>query len=272
MPHISLPDEIPDEDDHRPVPSFSREDLEEAAALNREGRTAEGWAVLGGQGDRYADSAKDFVELDEFLEERLGPAFGTREDHQAHLDNYISLAYEREVDGRFLAPVEYEVIDSYRSLKDSFAVPERIDRLGLSWNPAIGLTGMHSERRGDGSGRYSKFSLQHDLGRDGHGNDDTTQNLGRTPASDALAYGGGEYGGGGAPPSTISQEQANQMSGPEFGFEVAPPSPTPEPQQDPTDEPEGDDSATPAPSPTPEPQQDPTNASVSGSIKTYDEL
>ena len=37
------------------------------------------------------------------------------------------------------------------------------------------------------------------------------------------------------------------MSGPEFGFEVAPPSPTPEPQQDPTDEPDPDDDPSPGP-------------------------
>ena len=68
-------------------------------------------------------------------------------------------------------------------------------------------------------------------------------------AAAAVAYGGGEYGGGGAAPSTISQEQENQMSGSEFGFEVAPDGNNGGNQgngghpsgQDPTDEPDPDD-------------------------------
>ena len=55
-------------------------------------------------------------------------------------------------------------------------------------------------QQGNGGNGGSLSGFQHDLGRDGYGNDDTSQNPsrgGNSPTSDAVNYGGGEYGGGG---------------------------------------------------------------------------
>ena len=59
-----------------------------------------------------------------------------------------------------------------------------------------GRYGSNSDNQDNNDNNQGYNGLQHDLGRDGHGNDDTSQNP-QTPASDAEAYGGGEYGGGG---------------------------------------------------------------------------
>ena len=277
MPHTPLPHEVPDENDHRPVPSFSGETLEEASALNKAGQTAEAWGLLAQEGDRYANRAQQMVELDEFLEQTFGRGFGNREDRQAQFDNYVALSYGREKDGRFQPPTEEEVLGSYRSLKDSYALPERVDRLGLPWNPVMAVTEMHPDRRGKGSGEYARSSLQHnlgrdsdgrddtydgssslqhDLGRDAYGNDDTTENP-QTPASDAEAYGGGEFGSGdglsgfqhdlgsdgygnddtsqnpSTNPSNNPAEHGDTTPGSQFGQEKTEPQPEPDPEPDP---------------------------------------
>ncbi len=65
---------------------------------------------------------------------------------------------------------------------------------------------------GPGRGGNPPEALQHDLGRDAYGSDDTTENP-QTPASAATQYGGGEYGGGG----NTAASDAESYGGGEYG-------------------------------------------------------
>ena len=71
--------------DERVLPTASQEAWEKARKLNELGKILEGWDVLAGEGDKYAEEAAEFV--GGFLFSLLG----TRADAQKHQKNYLMI-------------------------------------------------------------------------------------------------------------------------------------------------------------------------------------
>ena len=193
MPHVPLPDEIPDEDTHvdRDYPVIPEEEIAKAEDLLEQGKISDVLAVLAEQGDRYAELARDF-----------GPVidlFATEEERTEFTEGYLGAI--RAGDGR--VPTQEVAFSLYaqslrgkgKSLPEQFRIAFEVMKRAYGVHPdrdPNGTRGSHSLTpqeqtaamgdttpgvlNGPGEGVNPGFSLQHDLGRDGNGNDDTSQN------------------------------------------------------------------------------------------------
>ena len=171
-------DDFREED--RPVPVISQASLDRARGYLADGRIAEAWDALGGRhsSDKYAELAAVIVTFG------VADAVGTREDMESHLSNYLEKTQERPVNGGYLPPTADEILESYRTLENSYpplAILDRasdefrrvsdeilesypnleitypalsnLDRISIA-DSMLEAVGLHSDRVGSGAGSY----------------------------------------------------------------------------------------------------------------------